>query len=97
MFSLSMAQLGTQHSLINNLLCLPVHRAKSSTVDVANDKKQAFFNIKTMTHKESLELFDRLVRVGTMVQLSRQALTLREIGHVTGGTVDKTPTRNQEL
>lgn len=39
---------------------------------------------------------NQLVGVGTMGLLSKQALTLRKIGHVTGGTVDKTPTRNQE-
>lgn len=79
---------------------------------MANDKKRALFNIKRMIHEESSELFDRwsyvqdlyysflnhnqLVGVGTMAPLSKPALTTTEIGRVTGGTVDKTPTRNQE-
>lgn len=44
----------------------------------------------------SLLNLNQLVGVGTMALLSKQALTLTEIGRVTGGTVDKTPTRNQE-
>lgn len=44
----------------------------------------------------SLLNHSKLGGVGTMALLSKAALTLTEIGHVTGGTVDKTPTRNQE-
>ena len=44
----------------------------------------------------SLLNHNQLVGVGTMALLSKRALTLAEIGRVTGGTVDKTPTRKQE-
>lgn len=44
----------------------------------------------------SLLNHNQLVGVGTMAPLSKQALTPMEIGRVTGGTVDKTPTRDQE-
>lgn len=44
----------------------------------------------------SLLNHNQLVGVGTMAPLSKRALTPREIGHVTGGTVDKTPTRKRE-
>lgn len=44
----------------------------------------------------SLQNHNQAVGVGTMAPLSKQALTLAKIDHVTGGTVDKTPTRKQE-
>lgn len=90
------------HIMINNLLCLPVWGAKSSAIDMANDKKRSPFH---WIHEEILNFFDQWsnakcrlflpglqpVCVGTMVLLCKQALTLRETGRVTGGSVDKHP------
>lgn len=39
---------------------------------------------------------NQLVGVGTMAPDKQASVDIKEIGCATGGTVDKTPTRNQE-